>query len=381
MRRPRVVYWNNIPSPYHVERLNAVADRGAVDLEAWFCARTESDRSWAVDETAFHFRHRYVPGARLGRTWTGGHYLNIPSPLLGRRTPDLLVSLYAEPTFLAGLALARARGVRTVLRYLPTYNAWVRRTRLKEMTKRRLFQRVDGFKTPGPEGLNQLVRYGVDPARVHQVTQSIDVQRFVEGSERWRPHRDEVRAALGAHGVVFIYVGRLWRGKGLDHLLAAYQSLTEAGTADTTLLLVGDGRDEALYRAQAARNTRGRVLFAGFVQQPDLPRLYAASDVFVFPTLGDPNGLVVEEAMVSGLPVIAFDAAGDVRHRVPEGIAGYVVPTGDVRQLEGRMRDLLTDQDMARRMGAAGRQVASLKTHERYARDFERMVEAVLADR
>ncbi len=53
---PRVVYWNNIPSPYMVERFNAVADRGAFEFEAWFNDRIESDRSWNVDESSWRFR-------------------------------------------------------------------------------------------------------------------------------------------------------------------------------------------------------------------------------------------------------------------------------------------------------------------------------------
>jgi len=374
-----VVYWNNIPSPYTVDRLNAVVDRGTIDLEAWFCARTESDRSWDVQEQSFHFPHRYLPGPSPRRRWARGHYLNVPAPLLGRRLPDLLVSLYAEPTFLAGWELARARGVRTAFRYLPTYDRWVARTARKERLKRAVFRRADGFKTPGPEGEARLLAYGVDPARIHHVTQSIDVPRFLDGAAAWRPRREETRRALGLDGTVFVFVGRLWRGKGLDYLFDAYERIASGDVGPTTLLLVGDGVDEARYRGRARALASGHVVFAGFVQQPDLPRLYAAADVLVLPTLGDPNGLVIEEAMVSGLPVIAFDSAGDIRQRVPEGVAGHVVPTADTRLLAERMMALARDPSARAGMGAAAREIASLKTHDRYAEDFERFVEGVMA--
>lgn len=378
--RLRIVYWNNIPSPYMVSRLNAVADRGAFDVEAWFCARTESDRAWTVDDEAFRFPHRYLPGASNAR-WVGGHHVNLPLPLMERATPDLLVSIYADPTFIVGLSLARARGVRVALRYLPTFDQWIHRTRVKEWAKRQLFSRVDGFKTPGPAGIARLVTYGVDPVRIHTVTQSVDVGHFIRGSDTWRPRRDEVRNELGLRGCVFTFVGRLWQGKGLDHLITAYGSLAAASQIETTLMLVGDGRDEPRYRAEVARMPAGKVVFTGFVQQPDLPRLYAASDVFVFPTLGDPNGLVVEEAMICGLPVIAFSSAGDISLRVPEGIAGHVVPTADTEALQARMTDLAQDESSRRRMGEAGRALASTKTHERYAQEFELFVERVMASR
>src|SRR5215203_3730272 len=91
-RAPRVVYWNNIPSPYAVARLNAVVSRNNVALEAWFCARTEPDRSWAVREVDFMFPWRYLPGGRLRLPGLGRRYVNLPLGLLRRDRPDLLVS-------------------------------------------------------------------------------------------------------------------------------------------------------------------------------------------------------------------------------------------------------------------------------------------------
>jgi glycosyltransferase involved in cell wall biosynthesis len=380
-RRPRVVYWNNMPSPYVVGRLNSVVERGSLDISAWFSTRREADRSWAVDETSFRFPYTYLPtisGRRLG---LDAGELAVPQPLLQGSPPDLLVSLYAGPAYIAGWSLAKARGVRTAFRYLPTSDNWVRRTRFKEGLKRRLFQSVDGFKTSGPDGHARLVGYGVDPQRIHVVTQSIDFGRFQVESDKWQTRRAQVRAELGLEGVVFLYVGRLWRGKGLDLLIDAYQRHAALGNGASTLMLVGDGRDEARYRAQAAAAPGARIVFAGFIQSIDLPRYYAAADVFVFPTLGDPNGLVVEEAMSCALPVVAFDAAGDVSLRVPDGVAGYVVPTADGHALQRRMGELSADAELRRRMGAAGRQIASAKTHGQYAEDFERFVEQVLRSR
>src|ERR1700730_7780220 len=121
-RRPRVVYWNNIPAPYVVGRFNAVARRGNVDLEAWFSARTESDRSWTVDESSWEFRSRYLPAIPLG-----SRVLALPVGLLRRERPDLLVSLHSNASFLTGFELARLARIRTAFRVLPTFDEWVRR--------------------------------------------------------------------------------------------------------------------------------------------------------------------------------------------------------------------------------------------------------------
>jgi glycosyltransferase involved in cell wall biosynthesis len=210
------------------------------------------------------------------------------------------------------------------------------------------------------------------------VRQSVDVQHWEQGHTRWLSERDRVRDELRLSGCVFIYVGRLVREKGLDYLLEAYGALAGLGV-ETSLLLVGDGKDEVRYRQMVhERGLRG-VVYAGFVQQDELPRLYAAADVLVFPTLGDRNGLVVEEAMASHLPVISSDWAGDIRSRLPEDVAGHVVPSRDAGLLGDRMAGLAKDPQRRARMGEAAASLVAAKSHEGYAEDFERFVERVLA--
>jgi glycosyltransferase involved in cell wall biosynthesis len=371
--RPRIVYWNNIPAPYVVGRFNAVARRGNVDLEAWFSARTEVDRSWTVEEASWEFRSRYLPAIPLG-----SRVLALPTGLLSRPRPDLLISLYSNASFLAGFQLARLAGIRTAFRVLPTFDGWVRRHPLKERLKYVAFSRVDAVKVPGPAGAAMAARYGVPDERIHIVTQSIDVEAFRSGRIRWQPERTSIRAELGVSGCAFLYVGRLWEGKGVSHLLAAFKKVLEAGV-DATLLLAGDGVDESRYRlASTGGALRGRVIFIGFIQQPALPRIYAASDVVVFPTLGDPHGLVIEEAMASRLPVISTAAAGDIEHRLPDGRAGFIVAPADPGALADRMVRLAEDSALRDRLGSLGDNLVGVRTHERYAEDFERFVEAVL---
>ena len=373
--RPRVVYWNNIPSPYAVARLNAVVARANIALEVWFCSRNEPDRSWPVNESEFRFPWRYLPGGRVHVPGFGDHYFNLPVGLLSRRRPDLLVSLYAEPTFLAGWSAARTAGVRVAFRYLPSVDHGESRSALKEQVKHRLFTHTDGFKTSGPAGHSALEAYGVDPARIHTVTQSIDVGHWERGRELWRPLRGRLREQYGAAGTAYLYVGRLVRGKGVDDLLAAYRQV--AGL-DSSLLIAGDGVDEPEFRSRADALGIGSVQFLGFIDHDELPRVYAAADALVFPTHGDKFGLVVEEAMASGLPVISSEAASDIALRVPEGVAGFVVPPGDPIVLADRMRMIAVDPGSTRRMGEAAAAIAGTRGHDRYADDFERFVERVL---
>lgn len=367
----RVTYWNNIPSPYMVDRFNAVARRGNVELEAWFSARRTRDRSWKVEESAWQFPYRYLPPP-------GTSALALPLPLVHGRAPDVFVSLYAGPDYLAGSALARRRGARTAFWVEVTYDAWIRRRWWKEALKSHFLPRADGILTAGNDGRAFAKKLGVADERLHNVPHVIESEHFARGAQLGPTERDRVRAELGVRGVTFVYVGRLWTGKGLTYLLDAFAQLQQTQAVEVSLLLVGDGVDEELLRAQVLANGLHNVVFRGFEHYDVLPRLYASADVFVFPTLGDPFGMVVLEAMACRLPVIATTASGEIADRVVEGENGYLVPPADAAALCGQMSRLAHDHALRRRMGdASGERVAG-QSPAQWADAFEHAVAKVL---
>jgi glycosyltransferase involved in cell wall biosynthesis len=241
-----------------------------------------------------------------------------------------------------------------------------------------IFPRVDGVLTPGRDGRAFARRYGTADDRILTVPQVIDVDHFRSGSAISPSERDLLRAELGLTGVVFLYVGRLWSGKGLSFLLDAFRALEQANI-DSTLLLVGDGPDEDDLRRRCLEIGARNVVFAGFHHRDSLPRLYAASDVFVFPTLGDPFGLVVLEAMACGLPVIATTASGEIHDRVTDGSNGFIVPAGDSAELLDRMTILARDPKLRARMGGVSVQRAIGQTPDFWAQEFEEAIESLLA--
>jgi glycosyltransferase involved in cell wall biosynthesis len=372
----RVVYWNNIPSPYMVERFNALAMRGNIDIEAWFSARTEPDRTWRVAEETWEFPYRYLPRLKIGRIgWS------IPMGLARRGLPDLFVSLHSRPDFLAGWMLARLRHRRTAFWVLPTYDSWVRRRNWKEWVKRQIFPRADAILTCGEDGRSFVKRYGAHDERIFFVPQVIDVDHFARARSMPSRDRERVRKNLGLRGVTFVYVGRLWAGKGVKTLIDAFAKLRDEsiGDMEATLLLVGDGVDEEWLRRYAGETAEGRVVFAGFRDWDELPEVYGASDVFVFPTLGDPYGLVVDEAMAAGLPVISTTAAGEIRQRIRPGENGFLVEPGRPGDLAAPMLTLARDPDLRRRLGIAAAADVAGKTPELWAEAFEQATAKILS--
>jgi L-malate glycosyltransferase len=158
-------------------------------------------------------------------------------------------------------------------------------------------------------------RAGVE-ARLRVVPNAVDAEVFAPGPRR----------PLSGDGVVLAYAGHLIPGKGLDHLLNA---LAGAGLPGAwRLRIAGEGHARGpLERLADELGLSEHVEFAGALPKPRLAELLRGADLFVLPSLGETQGVVLIEAMACGLPVLATDAGG-VRETVP-GDAGVLVAPGD----------------------------------------------------
>jgi glycosyltransferase involved in cell wall biosynthesis len=122
------------------------------------------------------------------------------------------------------------------------------------------------------------------------------------------------------------------------------------------LVFVGDGPARSALLQHAAAINPGSIHLAGYSQREELAAYYALADVFVFPTHTDPWGLVVNEAMACGLPVICSDAAGCGADLVESGWNGRIFAAGDVGQLTRAMNELAKDAELRSLMAQHSRQ-------------------------
>jgi glycosyltransferase involved in cell wall biosynthesis len=181
--------------------------------------------------------------------------------------------------------------------------------------------------------------------------------------------RGAMRMALGVdrRQPVVGFVGSIGPNKGLDTLLAVAARL-RARHPDLCVAVLGaaqagDVHLRNLERGIARLGLERTVRLLGY--RPDAAVLCAGFDVQVVPSLAEPFGLVVLEAMAQGVPVVATDAGG-IPEIVRDGREGFLVPVGDDAALAARVGDLLDDPDLRLAMGARGRaRVAACYTRER----------------
>lgn len=182
-------------------------------------------------------------------------------------------------------------------------------------------------------------------------------------------------AGVRAGSVKVLYVGRVSVEKNLSllaHVWPLARRACVAAGVDVQLVVIGDGP----YRVpmgEALGGEAGGVVFAGFRHGVELSRLYASSDLFLFPSLTDTLGQVVMEAQSAGLPVIVADKGGP-SEVVDDGLTGFVVRTeparGEAARWAGRIVELATNRELRRQMGAAGHEKIRGLTIERSFEHF-----------
>jgi phosphatidylinositol alpha-1,6-mannosyltransferase len=198
--------------------------------------------------------------------------------------------------------------------------------------------------------------WAVPPHRIHVVYPGVDADVFVPGRDA-AMRGDRLRA--GRDDLVLLSVGRLQRRKGHDLVLQALPRVRDA-VRNVKYVVVGDGPHRSTLETQAQALGLGDIVqFHGTVGGDDLPRFYAAADVFVLPNRDDGVdfegfGIVFLEAAASGLPVVA-GRSGGAPEAVEDGVTGVLVSGIDPEELASSLIRLGESADLRRRLGEAGR--------------------------
>jgi glycosyltransferase involved in cell wall biosynthesis len=171
--------------------------------------------------------------------------------------------------------------------------------------------------------------------------------------ENARSRAPRVRGELGLPQRYFLFAGRLVKEKGLLDLLAAYESLGADLREQVGLVFAGDGPLRADLESLARSIFPGTIHFAGFVHRDELVNYYSLAECLVFPTYSDTWGMVVNEAMACGLPVICSSVAGCAADLVKAG--GRIVAPGNILQLSAAMQEIASDPSLRDRMSQENR--------------------------
>lgn len=290
------------------------------------------------------------PELRLA--WPG---LSAVHEVVARFQPDLIHCATEFAIARVGQIAARRAGTTLVSsfhtdfgRYAEAYGMpWLRSAVSSHLS--RFHRRSKRVYTPSTASREEVLALGVSDVEIWG--RGVDVELFHPGRRSL-----DMRAALGIGSrFTFIYVGRLAAEKCVESVIEAYRIAREfLPRGMIHLIVAGTGPREEEIRAAAPPG----VTFLGFLERRSrLPDLYANSDAFVFASATETLGLVVLEAMASGLPVVAAPAGG-VRDHLRDGVNGLTYPEGDVGAMAQAMVRLAGDWALTQRLSRGARKTA-----------------------
>jgi 1,2-diacylglycerol 3-alpha-glucosyltransferase len=302
--------------------------------------------------------------------------------LVRRANLDVIHSHDPFAIGLFGLSIAKRFRIPYVHTYhtlYPEYVHYVWETRftraMAERLSREFCDQCDLVLAPSTKIEKALQEWGVT-APIERMPTGVDVTRF----SGQRP--EEAAALRKRFGIpdtdhLLVFVGRVGLEKNIDLLVEA---MAKIKTPHTRLLVVGSGPHRAdLDRHIASLGVRDRVTFTGYLQGEDVVAAYAASDAFFFASTSETQGLVVAEAMASGLPVVAVRdlAVGDA---VADGVNGFLTAER-ADALAAAADRVLTDPSLRTAMGAESRARAQALSIDLMAERLSHFYEGLAATR
>lgn len=375
MARPvRLAYLVSHPIQYQAPLLRRIAREPGLDLTVLFgsdfSARGYRDQGFGV-EVAWDvpllegYRSRVLPALRDNGTVTATTPISraiLPSLLAqgGKPAFDALwVHGYASVNSLRGIAAAHTLGIPVLLR-AESWSGDRPRSPLKLAAKRAFFRYLRPQITATlPIGTRNAAYwrecFGPDIPQF-QFPYAVDNAFFAQKAAEARPTLPTLRYQLGLSPdrPTILFASKLQTRKHADHLLQAVHRLKLQSALRPSILIVGDGEErQNLEALSASLGMVEDVRFLGFRNQTELPALFALADVFVLPSRHEPWGLIVNEAMASGCPVIASSDVGAAPDLIRDGVTGYTYPVGDLNALADALAATLRNPRIARTMGEA----------------------------
>ena len=214
-----------------------------------------------------------------------------------------------------------------------------------------LFKRIKGFLAIGSENREFYKFYGAKEEKIFLTPYAVDNDSLITENEKVKIQGEKLRGILGIskEDLIILFVGKLINKKRPMDLLRAYERIKIENKA---LIFVGEGKLRNSLEEYVKTKDFKKIYFTGFKNQTELSEYYAMADIFVLPSgVGETWGLVVNEAMCFGLPVIVSDLVGCGKDLVRSGENGFIFEMGNIEKLKECLENLTSDSNLRKEMG------------------------------
>ncbi|MFC5531539.1 glycosyltransferase family 4 protein [Cohnella yongneupensis] len=355
----KVLYLTNIPSPYRVDFFNELGKYCELTVLYERSNASDRDKSWTSNK-ASHFTPVFMKGFKI--TQDSAICPSVIRWLRRDKYDAIVVGGYSTPTGMLAIRTLRARKIPF---FLNIDGGFIKQDGfLSSKIKKYFIGSATWWLSSGLETNKYLRHYGADPDHIHVYPFTSLMESDIYPSGATDEERARLRSQLGiANEKVVLAVGQFIPRKGFDLLIDAWSSMPP----DYRLILVGSGPDENEYKKRIAELGLSNIRIEGFKSKEELRSYYRSADLFVMPTREDIWGLVVNEALSCGLPVVSTDKciAALEFARKSEGI--HIVPADDQAALARTIRYACEDDRLRHEFSSAALRVMDEHTIEAMA--------------
>jgi glycosyltransferase involved in cell wall biosynthesis len=370
---------SNVLSHYRVPGFQQLARRCRDRITYYFLTEKMGHRNIVLSSKGHELNAVWLKGWKWRQPPLDDRHINNILPILRVNPGVIILGGWDEPSYFLLWAWGIIARKQTVL-WIESTLAEGRRRGLKEAYKRWFLHHAAVILVPGTRSYEYCRALGVPAAKIFVAPNATDRDYFKSRAQSLLPQRQSLRRELQISEVAILFVGRLVEQyKHVSCLIKAYSRLRQAGR-QVRLIIVGDGPDRDAYWQLVKRERVSGVLFMGEMGHERLCRVYAAADIMVLPSLCEPWGFVLNEAMEFGLPLVVSDAVGAGPDLVNPGENGFVVPAGDEAVLCQALEQLILDPELRQRMGSASRRIVEHFSPENWAAGVWHAIAAVASE-
>ena len=354
----KVLWLANVPSPYRVDFFNKLGRE--CELTVLFEKRTSEERdiSW-LNYNFLNFKGIILKGVSV--TQDSAFCPTVLRYLKNNRYDYIVLTNFTTPTGMLAIEYLRRRGISY---WLESDGGFAKSGKgLKERVKRHFIKGAAAYFSTGSTHDEYYLQYGAKKDKLFRYPFTSIAENDILSAPATTAQKKEIRKKLNmTEQKIILSVGQFVYRKGFDLLLEACKSVDKS----VGIYFVG-GEATQEYLDIVAKYAMTNVHFVGFKGKGEIAEYYKAADIFVLPTREDIWGLVINEAMAYGLPVITTDMCAAGLELVENGVNGYIIPSENVTDLKSKLVGLVEDERLINNMACSSLQKISDYTVEKMA--------------
>lgn len=357
-------------TPYTIALIENVYDKMKCNFDIIFRNYRTSKHTWKIDTN--NKNYVILPHFKLKKIFV------LIKKLKSKKYDFVIINGYSNLCMLAAIVFCIARKIPFSIEIDTQLN--IPSNPIKKFVKKVylefIFKYAYGF--PGGTRQKELFRYyGMDEGKINIMPMTVDTKWFSDKNKILKEDKENIKNRLKINNeIIMLFIGRLVKVKNLELLLDAFKEIDNKDNKNA-LVIVGDGEKDDKLKTKCKSESISNVYFEGSKQVEEVVEYYAIADVFILPSYKEPWGLVINEALACGLPVIVSDSVGAVDDLIKHAENGFIFKNNNLEQLIKYIKIILSDENVRKDMSEKSKNIIStwnFTIYRRYLNDFLRSI-------